>query len=1166
MGETNGRLFREIQSLVGSLDDGALPDGQLLDRFNRQRDETAFELLVRRYGRLVLGVCRRVLADSHTAEDAFQATFLILVHRAGALDRTRSIGDWLYTVAFRLACRAKANAVRRRQRETAPTRVRGSVDPVHPDDTSAVLHEELNRLPEKHRAPLVLTYLEGRTYEEVSEALGCPIGSVGWRLDQALQLLHRRLASRGVVAPAVGLAAILAASATCGAVPAPLVDATVRAGVWFTGGHAVGAAVPTAAVELARGTLGSMKTYKLIAAGLLVAVGLCGGTAWVSRLSAMSDKPATPVNAPAPASAVAKGKDLPEGATAKMGSSQLRHGEVVFFVAYTADGKHLITAGRDHAVKMWDRATGDEVRSFTRAVPKATPLTDKPSPAEMAMPGKVMRAVGAEDFPITLSRDGKLLAAGRDAVVTVWDVTTGKSVHELTAPAAVHELVFAPDGKSLVGCGNSDVTVWGSSDGTVAKKYKLAEPESGVLRTGTAVSPSGGHVVQQFIDNTAANGSLRVTDLTTGKTGEEIKLSVGGAQAFTISPDGKRMAWASFTDGVVVWDIAANKQVAAFNKGEGKPKLFGNSIRFSDDGERLAVTMANDAVEVWNISQGKLEHTLGGHEAEPAHRVAVRLVVGASNRMTRTDVAFSTDGKAVAASCGNATVRQFDLTTGKEMGTAAGHQSGVVAVGSDGRSTVSVSKESVRVWDATTGQEVRNWTLTPPAVAAAVSPDAKWVATASGGGTVKLWDSAKGEKVRDIDTKRNDVAGLGFTPDGKVLATKAELNSAINLWDVAKGEHLRTIGKDGEPVLNGGRVSIDTTGARTPNIVFSVDGRLVAAVGDRKQVCVWGVVSGSLVCEMPAPAVAFAFSTNGQVLAVLTASGSVVGYEVATGEKRYEFKPTATTPEPLQGQMGGGAMTINSFTRGQPAGGGVGFSADGRFVTFGSGGPTIRVWDTLTGQEVTQFKGHQGSVSVLGVSPDGRSLVSGSVDTTAISWGLNSLPRMDLARNESLKQTEVENLWADLAKPDSAVAFAAARKLLTDRTQTVALLAHRLRPVPAADAEKISQLITDLGGSFDARRKAIAELERLGELTVEPLKAAAAKNPPLDLKQRIEKLIEKAGTRKLLGDQLRELRAVEVLELAATPEAKKVLDTLAKGAPDARLTREAKFAAERAAK
>src|SRR5262245_43250308 len=112
-----GRLFREIKILVGEADFDSLPDGQLLERFALHRDESAFEVLVRRYGRLVLGVCRRVLRDPHSAEDAFQATFLVLVHKAGSLDRQRPIADWLYTVAFRLACRARLNASRRQQRE-----------------------------------------------------------------------------------------------------------------------------------------------------------------------------------------------------------------------------------------------------------------------------------------------------------------------------------------------------------------------------------------------------------------------------------------------------------------------------------------------------------------------------------------------------------------------------------------------------------------------------------------------------------------------------------------------------------------------------------------------------------------------------------------------------------------------------------------------------------------------------------------------------------------------------------------------------------------------------------------------------------------------------------------------------------------------------------------
>jgi len=112
-----GRLMREVQSLIGEADRDGIPDGQLLARFVEYRDEAAFERLVRRYGRLVFAVCRRVLADSNSAEDAFQATFLVLVHKARSLDRQRPVGDWLYTVAFRLACRARANELRRRVME-----------------------------------------------------------------------------------------------------------------------------------------------------------------------------------------------------------------------------------------------------------------------------------------------------------------------------------------------------------------------------------------------------------------------------------------------------------------------------------------------------------------------------------------------------------------------------------------------------------------------------------------------------------------------------------------------------------------------------------------------------------------------------------------------------------------------------------------------------------------------------------------------------------------------------------------------------------------------------------------------------------------------------------------------------------------------------------------
>lgn len=1175
-----GRLMREVQFLIGDTDRDGLPDGQLLDRFVVERDEAAFERLVRRYGRLVFAVCRRVLADSNSAEDAFQATFLVLVHKARSLDRRRPVGDWLYTVAFRLACRARANEARRREREANAARSRTtSFDEPVATDVFPVLYEELNRLPERHREVLVLSYLEGRTYEQVARAIGCPLGTVGWRLSRAKEALRDRLTSRGVASPAAAVA-LLATATTGSTIAAPLLDTTIRAGLWFAGERTVGDAVVSPhAIQLARSALRTATTSKIVmAASVAVAVAIGGGTMWLARSEAKPDDSKLVAAKPLDAAA-SKTTDLPPGATARLGSAQFRHGEAVFFIAYTTDGKHIVTAGRDHTIRLWERETGREVREFERAEDKKPDLDPKPA---LAMPGKLMmRPARDEDFPVALSPDGKLLAAGKGKTITVWDVEDGKRLHALAATVTVTELFFTPGGKSLVAADVSPtVTLWDPTTGKATKTFAIKGPEdtAGIVRSGGAVSPTGTHFVQQFIEAGTGNATLRVHDLATGEARPEIRMGVGGAQGIAFSPDGKYLAWSNFTDGITVWDVPGHKQVAQFGRlGGMKYKFFGNSIAFTNDSKTLAATLANDDIELWDVATGKPLRTVSAYvpeggprgAAQMGNRVAVRIAIAAGGRMTRSDLVFSPDGKAVAASLENATIRQFDTGTGNEIAATAGHLSGVIATGSDGRTVVTVSKESVRVWDAS-GKQERQWPLAPPAISAAVSRDAKLVATSSAGGVVRLWDAATGKKVRDVETKRADAAGLGFSPDGKVLATKSELNAAVNLWDTATGNHIRTIGQDGEPVLSGGRVMLDYSGVQTPVIAFSPDGRLIAAAGDKKQLSIWDAATGSPVSEILSTGrgvvYAFAFSENGHAIVTLSSSGTVTGYEIATGEKRYEFKPTGDPADTPAGPGATGAMMVNVFARGVAAAGGLGFTADGRYILAGASNPAVRVWDTVTGQEAGQLKGHLGSVSTLRAAADGKSFVSGSVDTTALVWDVAHFHRLEVARDTPMAGTDLEGLWSELAKPDASAAFEATRKFLTDRGPAVEMLKDRLRPVPKVEDGRIDKLVADLAGALSARRKAAQELERLGELAVPQLRKALEGNPALEFRQRVERLLEKATVQKPQGDQLREVRAIELLELAATPEAKKVLESLAAGAPGARLTREAAGAISRMSK
>jgi RNA polymerase sigma factor (sigma-70 family) len=187
-----------VHTWTGSAPSNGLSDEQLLERFVAQQDAGAFEVLIRRHGPMVLGICRRLLHDEHAAEDAFQATFLVLVSRARSVGKPELLANWLYGVAYRIAGKARAAAARRRLWEEGHT-PEPAADFFHEvacRDLRAFLAAELNSLPEKYRAPLILCYWEGKTNEEAARQLGCPAGSMSWRLARGREMLRQRLTGR----------------------------------------------------------------------------------------------------------------------------------------------------------------------------------------------------------------------------------------------------------------------------------------------------------------------------------------------------------------------------------------------------------------------------------------------------------------------------------------------------------------------------------------------------------------------------------------------------------------------------------------------------------------------------------------------------------------------------------------------------------------------------------------------------------------------------------------------------------------------------------------------------------------------------------------------------------------------------------------------------------
>jgi RNA polymerase sigma factor (sigma-70 family) len=611
-------------------------DAQLLEQFLNQRDESAFAALVSRHGAMVLGVCRRILGNQADADDAFQATFIVLVHRGTSLTSRAVLGDWLHGVARRTALKARADAARRRTKEQSVARSEVSGTATR-NDWLPLLDEELSRLPEKYQRPIVLCDLEGNTRQEAAKQLGWLEGTVASRLVRGRALLAKRLVRRAQVLSG-GLTITLAGSAVKAVPPSALVHSTVQAAALAAAGtRTAQGALSATALILAQGVIQSMFWNKMKrgAVALFVALVICGigysTFAWSppdAGTQPPAEKQALPQD-PVPQAGPGPGADAgakPGADTGKPIRTLPGHKDRVTSVAYSCDGRWVGTGSWDATARLWDAQTGQELRRLDVPVSRDydpfsisrilfSPDNELVVVARQAGPKEAgvmvwKRQTGEKlhEFPggtggVAIGPDGKLIACGGYGVIRLYELASGQVVHEMPSKQThIQSLTFSPDGKTLL------------------SKGPLASPESG-----------GGVARMGFMPDV-----IRAWDVVAGKERPSALngLTLVGLPGlgFALSPDGRTLAILSMHD-ISLRETATGQERARL-KGHTEDLW---TVVFSSDGRTLASGSIDGTARLWDLPSGK---EVGRYGVEPPKQASRGWVLA---------VAFSPDGRTLVS-------------------------------------------------------------------------------------------------------------------------------------------------------------------------------------------------------------------------------------------------------------------------------------------------------------------------------------------------------------------------------------------------------------------------------------------------------------------------------------------------------------------------------------
>ncbi len=712
-------------------------------------------------------------------------------------------------------------------------------------------------------------------------------------------------------------------------------------------------------------------------------------------------------------------------------------------------------------------------------------------------------AVRKEESPraAAFGPDGTLFVLGSDPTCSAWDLKNGRRLFAKDLEDQGNTAAWAPDGKTLaVGLVSGKTVLLDAATGAeVARLEPTAPEEQGV--THLVFTPDGTKLAVGHAD-----GMARLWDVGMKKrvhTFPTEKGAEGILRDVCFSPDGLSLIVAT-DDRVLAFVVNTGKAAADFTA----PMANLAGVRFTPNGKQLVGLGTDGRVFHWQAGTGK-----------PVSETKKVLFEGVEDAFAVFDSAAT-----VAAYARETDIHLIDLRTGKFLHEPTETRTPLVQVRFRGQGEVLCRGEdgSLRFWNPATG---RGNKLVPVLAADESQPsvidlslDGCRVAAVDPAGNFRVLEGKK-ELWKANTTEEGIPAQLHFSPDGTLLAACHE--GGVLLLDAATGKR---------------RLALVVAADGEFRVQWSRDGRMLAVADSAtNEVTIWELATGRKrrTLEVKEPVVT-AFTGDGRRLAVGCANGMIHVFEM--------------TAEGATLELAIGEGPVRALV----------FSPDGTRLAA-AGDNVVRLWDA-EGKPLAAFHGHEGEVHDLAFAPDGRTLVSCSQDGTALVWDALHPPRPSRGRDPS---RNLADLWEELGHEDAARAFRAVTALRETPAETVAFIKERLTPAQAPEPKRVARLLADLqSDDFATREKAAKELELFDVQVETTLRAALLKESGIDAKTWMKMLLEKLEAPPSRPERLREVRAVEVLEQIASPEACALLEALA-GGSDARLTREAKIAVRR---